>query len=70
MLFQAGRKRILGCIACQTCFSKGTDCSFKDDFNEVAPMFESADIIVFCTPIYLLGISIEAILIVCGVQAA
>ncbi|MHB9295267.1 hypothetical protein PilKf_01009 [Pillotina sp. SPG140] len=24
----------------------------NDDFNEVAPMFERADIIVFCTPLY------------------
>ncbi|MHB9295266.1 hypothetical protein PilKf_01008 [Pillotina sp. SPG140] len=22
MLFEAGRKKILGCIACETCFSK------------------------------------------------
>ena len=52
MLFEAGKKKINGCIACNTCFSKGNACSFNDDFNEIAPMMEKADIIVFCTPLY------------------
>jgi multimeric flavodoxin WrbA len=52
MLFEAGRKKIKGCVACNTCFSKGNACSFNDDFNEIVPMIENADIIVFCTPLY------------------
>ena len=52
MLFESGKKEINGCIACNTCFSKGNACSFNDDFNEIVPMMEKADIIVFCTPLY------------------
>jgi multimeric flavodoxin WrbA len=52
MLFEAGKKKIKGCIACNTCFSKGNACSFDDGFNEIVPMIEKADIVVFCTPLY------------------
>ena len=51
-LFQAGRKQIKPCIACNKCYSKGTACVFKDDFNELAPMVEKAEVIVFATPLY------------------
>jgi multimeric flavodoxin WrbA len=51
-LFEAGKMKINGCIACDTCFTKGTACSFNDDFNKLVPMLENADIIVFCTPLY------------------
>ena len=51
-LFEAGRMKINGCVACETCFTKGTACSFNDDFNKLAPKLENADIIVFCTPLY------------------
>ncbi|VBB04899.1 nadph-dependent fmn reductase [Lucifera butyrica] len=45
-------KKIKGCIACYTCFSKGTACSIPDDFNDLAPLVENADMIVFATPIF------------------
>ncbi|AIF53080.1 flavodoxin family protein [Pelosinus sp. UFO1] len=45
-------KRIKGCIDCQTCFKKGTACSIPDDFSELAPLLEQADMIVFATPMY------------------
>jgi multimeric flavodoxin WrbA len=48
----AGRKNIMGCKACDTCYSKGKPCSFDDDFNSIAPLMEKADIIVFVTPLY------------------
>ncbi len=48
----AGRKNILGCKACDTCFSKGQPCSFDDDFNGIAALMEKADSIVFVTPLY------------------
>jgi len=50
--FNAGRKKIAGCIACQACFTKGTACAFQDSFNEVAPFIEQADVIVFVSPLY------------------
>lgn len=50
--FDAGRKKIGGCIACKTCWNREKPCSFQDDFNELAPLLEAADVIVFATPIY------------------
>jgi len=52
MKYNAGKKDIKGCKACNTCFSKGKACSFDDDFNELAPLLENADAIVFATPLY------------------
>ena len=45
-------KKIAGCRDCKTCFSKGTACSIPDDFNELAPLVENADMIVLATPLY------------------
>ena len=53
-IFAAGRKQINGCIACDTCFSKGSACSFDDGFNELAPMLEKADALVLAVPLYWL----------------
>ncbi len=52
MKVNVGKKGIKGCIACNTCFSKGKACSFDDDFNELAPLLEKADAIVIVTPLY------------------
>lgn len=49
---EAGKKNIMGCKACDTCYSKGKPCSFDDDFNSIAPLMEKADVIVFITPLY------------------
>lgn len=50
--FDAGRKNIGGCKACNACFSKGVACVFEDDFLELAPMFEQADVLVLSSPLY------------------
>ena len=50
--YEVGNKNIKGCTACNTCFSKGTPCSFQDDFNNIAPYIEKADMLVFATPLY------------------
>ena len=50
--FDAGRKKINGCLACQKCFSRGTACAVKDDFNEASPLIEQADMIVLTSPLY------------------
>lgn len=50
--YATGDKQIKGCRACNTCFSKGTACSIPDDFNELAPLVENADMIAFATPLY------------------
>ncbi|GMA98096.1 flavodoxin family protein [Pelosinus sp. IPA-1] len=50
--YTTGDKNIKGCIDCQACFKKGTACSIPDDFSELAPLLEQADMIVFATPLY------------------
>ncbi|TWH45765.1 flavodoxin family protein [Sporomusa sp. KB1] len=45
-------KKIKGCIDCKNCFQKGTACSVSDDFNELVPLLEQADMVVFATPMY------------------
>ena len=49
---EAGKKNIMGCKACDTCYSKGKPCSFDDDFNSIATFIENADAIIFITPLY------------------
>lgn len=49
---EVGKKNIMGCKACDTCYSKGKPCSFDDDFNSIAPHIEKADAIIFITPLY------------------
>lgn len=50
--FEAGRKDIKGCTACDTCYSKGDACTLGDDFNELAPLMEKANMLVIATPMY------------------
>lgn len=50
--FDAGRKKIQGCTACDKCFSKGEACVSGDDFNELSLLAEKADMIVLVTPLY------------------
>lgn len=53
--FRTAMKDIGGCRACETCWNKGTPCSFEDNFSELAPLLEAADVIVFSTPLYWFG---------------
>ncbi len=57
--FRAADKDIAGCIACETCFSEGTPCTFRDGFAELEPMLEKADVLVFCTPVYWFGMTAQ-----------
>lgn len=50
--FDAAFKKVGGCHACETCFSKGRACTFDDDFNTIAPAILEADAIVFTMPVY------------------
>lgn len=50
--FDAAMKKVGGCRACETCFSKGKACTFDDDFNTIAPAILEADVIVFTMPVY------------------
>jgi multimeric flavodoxin WrbA len=50
--YDAGRKMIHGCTACDACWSKGTACVFTDGFTELEPMLEAADVLVIASPLY------------------
>lgn len=57
--FATADKQIKGCIDCQTCFSRGSACSVPDDFAELAPLLEQAEIIVFATPMYWFSFPVQ-----------
>ena len=50
--YSTADKNIKGCLDCQTCFQHGAACSVPDDFAELAPLVQQADMIVFATPMY------------------
>jgi len=39
--YETGLKRIVGCKACDRCYSQGEACVFGDDFNALAPLLEN-----------------------------
>ena len=42
-----------GCMACDSCFSKGKACILDDDFNKIlAPAIQNADAVIFAMPVY------------------
>lgn len=57
--FVTADKQIKGCIDCKTCFSKGTACSIPDDFAELAPLVEEADVLVLATPLYWFSFPVQ-----------
>ena len=54
--FRAGTRQINGCIACETCWKTGRACSIQDDFADLEPLLEAADVIVFASPLYFFGL--------------
>lgn len=50
--FDAAEKNIGDCKGCDLCFSTGHACVYNDDFRELAPMVEKADVLVLATPLY------------------
>lgn len=57
--FRAAAKKINGCTACNTCWSKGRACSFDDGFTELEPLLEKADVLVFSSPLYWFGMTAQ-----------
>lgn len=53
--FDAARKDIGGCTACDKCWSDGHACVYEDDFHQLEPLLESCDVMVFCAPVYWMG---------------
>lgn len=50
--FSAATKEIKGCKACMSCWTDGKPCVIKDDFTELYPLLEEADVLVYSTPLY------------------
>ncbi len=50
--FEAALKKIGGCTACDQCWSKGNACVIEDDFRQLEPLLEKADILVVAFPLY------------------
>ncbi|MDO4619325.1 MAG: flavodoxin family protein [Lachnospiraceae bacterium] len=50
--FDAGAKNLKGCRGCNGCWSKGKACCQDDDFNELAELLETCDMLQIVTPLY------------------
>lgn len=57
--FATAHKKINGCLACDKCWSSERACNYKDDFAELEPLLESADMLVFVSPLYWYGFSAQ-----------
>ena len=45
-------KKFSPCIGCLSCYKKGGECVFQDDFQELRELWVGADIILYAFPIY------------------
>lgn len=55
--FDAGRKKIFGCLACEGCWNAGEACVQSDDFDELAVLLPKADVLVYVSPLYYSDVS-------------
>lgn len=57
-IFNVGRMKISGCLACEYCHTKGNGvCIQKDDMQKIYPALAEADMVVFASPIYYFTLS-------------
>ncbi len=56
-IFACGRAEIRSCLGCGKCWSAGAPCVQKDDFEQLWPLLEKADMLVFCSPLYWYNVS-------------
>jgi multimeric flavodoxin WrbA len=57
-IFRASEHEVAPCDACETCFETG-GCIIQDDMQELYGMLESADGIIFGTPVYFGSVSAQ-----------
>ncbi len=58
--YHVGRMKIAGCMGCEYCHTKGEgNCIQKDDFEQLLPAYKEADMIVFASPIYYFGMTVQ-----------
>ncbi len=51
-VIDVAHKKVNGCMACNFCKSNNGQCVQKDDMQEIYPLIQDADMIVFASPIY------------------
>lgn len=51
-IFEAGRAQLSGCLHCEGCWSNGKPCVLNDNFDNLFPLLEQAELLVLCSPLY------------------
>lgn len=57
--FEAGTGQVKACKACNKCWSKGTPCVQSDNFSEMLPILQNADVLALASPLYWFGVSAQ-----------
>lgn len=59
-LFFAAANPVSGCLVCERCWeNSGAPCVQKDAMQQLYPLLNTADVIVFSTPLYYFGFSAQ-----------
>jgi len=60
LTLNVAHKKVNGCMSCGYCHAQGKgQCIQKDDMQEIYPFLQSADMIVFASPIYYFTLSAQ-----------
>ena len=51
-IFPTGRRRMSACLHCESCWTTGIPCVLQDNFEQLWPLLEKAELLVFCSPLY------------------
>ena len=51
-MFSSGRHPMHACMHCEGCWSTGRPCVMEDNFEQLWPLLEKTDMLVFCSPLY------------------
>ncbi len=62
--FDAGKKAVGACLACQACGCGAEPCVQEDDMQELHPALVAADAVVFASPIYYFGMTAQMKLVI------
>lgn len=59
-VLNVAHKKVNGCLACEYCHGTGNGkCVQKDDMQEIYPLLQEAEMIVFASPIYYFTMSAQ-----------
>lgn len=57
--FDAAFEEVKPCVGCDHCKTNGSACIYNDSMNKLKEQLISADMVVFATPLYYLGMSAQ-----------